>query len=163
MEKVFGATQRHDQLTTYTGTNRAMLIYGFGTEDGQGFDFRHDFDHHPSREELLEVITQHIDAQTDEKILSGFVWNGKNVWLSAENQRNFSEGQRAAMITNGASLPVTFKIGEDAQRSPVYHEFTTVEELTAFYLEGVAFINQCLVDGWREKDAAREWVENLEL
>lgn len=114
-------------------------------------------------EDIIRAITEDIDAQTDEKILSGFVWNGKNVWLSAENQRNFSEGQRAAMITNGASLPVTFKIGEDAQRSPVYHEFTTVEELTAFYLEGVAFINQCLVDGWREKDAAREWVENLEL
>lgn len=163
MEKVFGATQRYDQLTYYTGTQRAMLIYGFGLEGDNGYDWRHTFDHHPTADELKEVITQHIDAQTDGKILSGFVWNGQRVWLSAENQRNFSEAQRAAMITKGESLPVTFKIGEDEHKAPVYHEFTTVEELTDFYLQAFAYINQTLNEGWREKDAAAEWVDSLEL
>lgn len=107
----------------------------------------------PDQSKVKDIIDAHINAKTDQRILSGFVWNGKNVWLSDENQRNFSEAQRAAMITNGASLPMTFKLGEDAQKNPVYHEFTTVEELTGFYLSVVAYINQCLNDGWREKDA----------
>lgn len=105
-------------------------------------------------EKVKKAIVDYIDARTDERILSGFVWNGVKVWLSAENQRNFSEGQRAAMITSGQSLPITFKLGQDSEGRPAYHEFTTIEELTGFYLQAVAYINQCLVDGWAKKDAA---------
>lgn len=105
----------------------------------------------PDHSEVKKIIDDHINARTDKKIMTGFVWNGKPVWLSDENQRNFSEGQRAAMITNGQSLPITYKIGED-EGKPVYHEFTTVEELTDFYLQSVAYINQCLNEGWKEKD-----------
>ena len=114
-------------------------------------------------EDIIAAIASDIDTRTDAKILTGFVWEGKSVWLSAENQRNFSEAQRVAMMTEGASLPVTFKIGEDAQHAPVYHAFTTVEELTGFFLQGVAFINTTLNEGWREKDAMREWVKTLDL
>lgn len=114
----------------------------------------------PDPSKVKDTIDAHINAKTDQRILSGFIWNGKNVWLSDENQRNFSEAQRAAMITNGASLPMTFKLGEDAQKNPVYHEFTTVEELTGFYLSVVAYINQCLNEGWREKDANLNVNEN---
>lgn len=116
-----------------------------------------------TKDDILNALIVDIDSQTDKKILSGFTWRGKSVWLSAENQRNFSEGQRAAMITNGNSLPITFKIGEDEHKLPIYHEFTTVEELTEFYLQGVGFINQTLNEGWRNKDAATEWVDSLEL
>ena len=60
MEKIFGATERHDQLIQY-GTNRAVLIYGYGEEDGQGFDYRHVFDHLPTAQEIRDVISR-IDA-----------------------------------------------------------------------------------------------------
>ena len=107
----------------------------------------------PDYSEVKKIIDDHINNSTDERILSGFVWNGKNVWLSDENQRNFSEAQRVAMITSGQSLPMTFKLGEDAEGNPVYHEFASVEELTGFYLAAVAYINQCLNEGWQEKDS----------
>lgn len=107
---------------------------------------------HLEAAEVKKIVIDRINSKTDARILSGFQWNGINVWLSDENQRNFSEAQRVAMITSGQSLPMTFKLGEDANGSPVYHEFTTVEELTGFYLSAVAYINQCLNEGWQEKD-----------
>ena len=107
----------------------------------------------PDREKVKQIVDKHVNAKTDARILSGFQWNGINVWLSEENQRNFSEAQRVALMTNGQSLPVTFKLGEDAGGNPVYHEFTSVEELTGFYLAAVAFIQQCLAEGWQEKDS----------
>lgn len=107
---------------------------------------------HLDMDYVKKVIVDYINSKTDERILSGFVWNGTNVWLSDENQRNFSEAQRVAMITGGQSLPMTFKLGEDSEGNPVYHEFTAVEELTGFYLSAVAYINQCLNEGWQEKD-----------
>ena len=36
-------------------------------------------------DDIKEAIFADINAHTDEKILSGFVWNGKPVWLSSEN------------------------------------------------------------------------------
>ena len=158
MEKTFGATERHDQLIVF-GTKRAMLIYGYGEEDGQGYDYRHVFKHVPTKEEVHSVLIAHINERVDEKILKGFRWKPDSdapdtvsVWLSDENQRNFSEAQRVAMITNGASLPMTFKLGEDGDGNPIYHQFESVEDLTSFYLSAVAFIQQTLGEGWQEKD-----------
>ena len=112
----------------------------------------------PNLEAVKKAVIADINAQTDEKIISGFVWTPEggepiNVWLSEENQRNFSEAQRIAMIMPDAILPVTFKLGEQADETPIYHEFTTAEELTGFYLQAVAFINATLSDGWQRKDS----------
>jgi len=157
MEKTFGATERHDQLLVF-GTKRAMLIYGYGEEDGQGYDYRHVFTHIPTKDEVHSVLIAHINECVDEKILRGFKWKPADsddtiaVWLSEENQRNFSEAQRVAMITNGSSLPMTFKLGEDGDGNPTYYQFESVEELTRFYLSAVSFIQQTLDEGWQEKD-----------
>ncbi len=105
-----------------------------------------------SLEFIKEAILGDINSRTDQKILSGFVWNDVNVWLSAENQRNFSEAQRMASAIP-AILPLTFKLGEDAEENPVYHTFETAEELNAFYTSAFAYINQCLNEGWQEKDS----------
>lgn len=106
-----------------------------------------------STADIKAAIIADINAHTDAKILSGFVWEGKSVWLSEENQRNFSEAQRVAAMHPEAILPVTFKLGEDAEGRAVYHEFRSAEELTDFYLSIVGYIQQCLADGWAVKDS----------
>ena len=111
----------------------------------------------PTIEQVKKAVLDDINKQTDEKILTGFVWMPEGgeplpVYLSDENQRNFSEAQRIAMIMPDAILPVTFKLGEQADETPIYYEFTTSEELTGFYLQAVAFINQTLAEGWQRKD-----------
>ena len=106
----------------------------------------------PTIEQVKKAVLDDINKQTDEKILTGFVWNDMPVYLSDENQRNFSEAQRIAMIMPDDILPVTFKLGEQADETPIYYEFTTSEELTGFYLKAVAFINQTLAEGWQRKD-----------
>lgn len=117
-------------------------------------------DHYPTMADIKQAVWDCIDDKTDERILSGFVWNGKQVWLSAENQRNFSEGQRMAK-EDQSILPITYKIGE-ADHTPVYHTFTTFEELDGFYKLAFAYINQCLNNGWLEKDNV-DWMEYEEL
>lgn len=151
MEKVFGATVRNDQLIVH-GTGKAVLIYGYGEEDGQGFDYRHVFNSKPTREELKKVIEAHINELTDQKILSGFIWNGKKVWLSSENEFNFKAAYDLAVQTEGSTLPIKFKLGEDENGDPVYHTFKTMNAFTDFYTSAIAFINQTLNEGWEEKD-----------
>ena len=111
---------------------------------------------------VKESIIADIDAQTDDTILHGFSWtilHGEsqgetvNTWLSAENQRNYSEGQRVALMTNGQNLPLTYKIGETADKVAVYDTFETVQEITTFYLMGAQFIDNCLKAGWQRKDS----------
>ena len=107
----------------------------------------------PSLTQATDGIIADINARTDEKILSGFVWNDTNVWLSTENQFNFKAAYDLAVQTGGANLPVKFKLGENAEREPVYHTFSEMAEFTDFYTKAVAYINQCLQEGWDEKDA----------
>lgn len=151
MEKVFGATVRNDQLIVH-GTGKAVLIYGYGEEDGQGFDYRHVFDHKPTKEELREVIENHINSLTDQKILTGFVWNGKPVWLSIENEFNFKAAFDLAVQKNGATLPVKLKLGNDENGDPVYHTFKTLNSFDDFYTSATVYVNQTLNEGWTEKD-----------
>lgn len=162
MKQTFGATERHDQLIVYGKGQKAILIYGYGEEGGQGYDWRHEFTHMPTKQEVSQIITNHINSQVDLKILKGFQWTPEksetiNVWLSAENQRNFSEAQRMG------DVPTTFKLGEDADKKPIYHTFETTEELDDFYHKAYAYIKQCLSEGWIEKDTAMAWVESIDI
>ena len=161
MEKVYGTETRHDELIMF-GKRRAVLIYGYGMEDDRGYDYRHTFDHIPTEEEVLEIITAHVNALTDEKILSGFVWNGKNVWLSSENQFNFKAAYDFAYQTNGLNLPIKFKLGE-SDNVPIYYVFEDMDTFGDFLSKVFGYINETLNIGWIEKDAAKEWVVSLGL
>jgi hypothetical protein len=102
---------------------------------------------------VKDAIIADIDAQTDEKILDGYEFTPDGadtpiiVWLSKESQTNFSEAHRLQIV------PVKFKLNETADKQPIYHTFETFEELNRFYVGGVAYINQCLNEGWARKDS----------
>lgn len=102
---------------------------------------------------VKDAIIADIDAQTDEKILDGYEFTPDGadtsiiVWLSKESQTNFSEAHRLQIV------PVKFKLNETANKQPIYHTFETFEELNRFYVGGVAYINQCLNEGWARKDS----------
>ena len=161
MEKVYGTEERHDSLIIHK-TKRAVLIYGYGEENGMGYDFRHTFDHEPTAMEVLEVITNHVNELTDQKILSGYQWNGYNVWLSTENQFNFKAAYDVAVQTGGATLPIKFKLGE-TEGEPNYFVFEDMATFTDFYTNALAYIIEVLNVGWIEKDSAKEWVQTLGL
>ena len=147
------AEKRQDQVIKI-GVKNYLLIYGYGTdEDGNGYNFRKNYDHKPTKTELKEDITQLIDGITDSKILQGFRWNEVSVYLSTENQMNFKAAFDLNMQTGGLMLPVKFKLGEDAEGNAVYHTFENMEDFTNFYTSAVGYINQCLNEGWAEKDS----------
>ena len=120
------------------------------TETGGADYMEADFDHRPSEGEVRDVVVGWVNAQTDGRILSGFVWKGMDVWLSTENQFNYKSAYDLAVQTGGASLPVRFKFGTDER--PVYHEFTGLDELGDFYRGCVAYVQDVLEAGWRMKD-----------
>lgn len=107
----------------------------------------------PTIEMVKDAIIADIDAQTDEKILDGYEFTPDGtdtpiiVWLSKESQTNFSEAHRLQIV------PVKFKLNETEDKQPIYHTFETFEELNRFYVGGVAYINQCLNEGWARKDS----------
>lgn len=107
----------------------------------------------PTLDQIKDAIKGDINARTDERILSGFMWRNIPVWLSEENQMNFKAAYDLAFQSGGATLPVTFKLGEDGQGEPIYYEFTAMDDFTDFYTKAVAYIQQCLSDGWAEKDS----------
>lgn len=154
MIKVYGSPKRQDGLYKI-GRNKWELIYGFGKDnesDETGWNYRQRFNYSPAIDEIRTIIESQINADTEAKILSNFVWNGKSVYLSQENQMNFKAAYDLAVQTNGATLPIKFKLGED-ENGPTYHTFTRIEPFSDFILKVFTFINKTLNEGWKEKDS----------
>lgn len=57
--------------------------------DGNWFVYESRFDHRPTIDEIRAIIGATIDAETQDKIVNGFTWNGKPVRLTDTTQRNF--------------------------------------------------------------------------
>lgn len=154
MQKVYGSPKRQDGVYK-VGRNTYELIYGFGKDnddDATGWNWRTRFNHRPTRDEIKSAIETLINTNTAQTILTGFSWNGKPVWLSAENQQNFQRAVTTATLSDGANLPVKFKLGEDENGEPVYHTFTKIEPLTDFFNRMGEFIDSTLKSGYNEKD-----------
>lgn len=147
-----GATERADKLVRLSERNY-LLIFGFDSDaDGNNYTWRKYYDHKPTVREIKQDIGSLINAETDAKILSDFTWNGKPVYLSKENQQNFKAAYDIARDTEGAILPIKFKLGEDSDANPIYHTFTKFEPLADFVKKVVAYVNETLNAGWKKKD-----------
>lgn len=144
--------------------SRVVIMYGLTENEGKAEWYEVVFykkQGKPSFESAKKAILADIDAQTDEKILNGYEFTPDGadtpiiVWLSKENQTNFSEAHRLQIV------PVKFKLNETADKQPIYHTFETFEELDRFYKGGVLYINQCLNEGWARKDSI-DWTPYAE-
>ena len=93
--------------------------------------------------DVKAAILADINDNVKNAIIGRFVWEGKPVWLSEENQLNFSQ----------AVVPVTLKIGEQEDGTPIYEQFNTVKGLKAFSDACTAWKQQCLTEGYAEKDS----------
>ena len=120
-------------------------------EDGSASYMEEEFDHKPDAEEIRSLVAGWYNSQTDERILSGFEYDGQLVWLSTENQLNYKAAYDLAVQTGGQNLPVTFKFGTDDVS--YYRTFETVADLQDFYVKAMKHIQNALQEGWKKKDA----------
>lgn len=132
------------RLQKYRVRTDIQPSYDEDSEEQRGVSFiEHEFPYRPTVQEVREFVFAVINDQTRQKIISGFTWQEQPVWLSVENQLNFAQGV----------APVTFKIGELSDGTPLYHEFATAKELTAFWKECAQWRQQCLDEGNRRKES----------
>lgn len=145
--KIYGATAAQNGITKI-GRNTYELIYGYGEDEMGGYNLRHIFDHKPTIEEVKETITAQISANTQKAIIEGYKWNGHLVWLSSENQANYTRDYIMAKNGDLGTMP-TVKLGSDD--APVYYTFEDIEELTEFVMGMQQHIQNCLNASWTER------------
>lgn len=150
MDKIYGTSIRQDGLQK-VGRNRWHLFYGFGKDDDNemGYNWRTTFDHQPTIDEVKSVITAQISSNAQKAIIEGYKWNDTAVWLSDENQRNYTLAYNLANDGNLEKLP-TVKLGSDEE--PVLYNFKDKKELTAFVQGMQQHIQTCLESAWQEKE-----------
>ena len=96
----------------------------------------------PTLEQVKQAVIADINDRVKTAIISGFAYEGNPVWLSEENQLNFSQ----------AVVPATLKIGEQADGTPIYKTFSDADELKAFNDACALWRQQCLSEGYQKKD-----------
>ena len=147
MEKIYGASAAQDGVVKVSN-NSYILFFGYGEDSMGGYNYRHRFDHKPTEEELCAVIEAHVNEQTQERIVGGYQWKGKQVWLSGENQQNYTSDYLAGV------LPVKVRVYDpDAEASGTVALLETPEELADFYHGMVQHVRQCIEDVWSVKDS----------
>lgn len=100
---------------------------------------------------LKDLLLTALNRETQNKIISGFVWRDMKVWLSVENQMNYKNTYDLAIQTNGSILPITFKFGD--VETPIYYQFNDIDDLSDFYLKMSKYIADTLLEGWNKKDS----------
>lgn len=157
MEKVTGKQSNFAPITE--DASRIIINYGYqaveGTDNATWREIVR-YKKQTSQLSLADVkkaILTDIDERTKAAIIGGLTWNGKPVWLSTENQMDWKAAYDRALQTDGAHLPLKFKLGEDGDGQPVYHTFTSLNAFGDFTDAWQQHIQQCLTDGWAEKDA----------
>jgi hypothetical protein len=110
-----------------------------------------EFDHKPVADEIKSVVMDWYNSKINAEILSGFKYEGNTVWLSQENQFNYKAAYDLAVQTGGASLPVTFKFGDNDK--PEYYKFESIDVLSGFYQKTMQHVQNTLEAGWKQKDA----------
>lgn len=157
MNRLFGKTERFKLINT-TG-NRTVVSYDRQDVDEENSTWREvsfskDHSEKPSIEQIRKAIIADIGARTDYRSEFGYTWQGKPVRLNRENRDNFKAvHDAAAMYPDKVKFPRLFKLSEDGEGMPVYHEFQSMEELAQFYLGGLDWIDGCVHDGFVEKDS----------
>lgn len=163
LKSAFKLIEKRDEYYIIRWNYRPML-----DEEGQETDYAYWTEewikYKPTLGQVKNIIYDGIDRETDDKILHGFVWEvpGQeeipeeereylNPTLSMETMFNIKAGYDIAVQTNGASLPFTLKTGNND--NPHYHQFTTLEEFTAFYFAGMTYVNRMYDVGWQNKDS----------
>ena len=125
-----------------------ILFFGYGEDSMGGYNYRHRFDHKPTVDELRSVIEAHVNTLTQERILTGYKWNGKTVWLSNENQQNYTND----FLTK--NLPAKVRVYDN--ETDTVGEVVSIEseeELDVFYQGMVRHVRECVENGWSVKDS----------
>ena len=134
--------------------SRVVIMYGL-KEDGELAEWRqlefYKKQGRPSFEQVKAAIIADINARITEQIIGGMTFEDKPVWLSIENQINFTT----------ATAPCRLKIGEEQDRTPVYHDFETKAQLKAFNDACLAWKNAQLEAGRAEKEGI-DWTPYAE-
>lgn len=107
-----------------------------------------------NKKSIIDTIYDIINQNVAYLIENTFTWNNYSVHLDKENQMNYKAAFDLSVITEGESLPVTFRFHKG--KNTELYTFETISELKDFYLKMNAHINKCLQFGWAKKDSLNE-------
>lgn len=139
--KIYNVPVQIEQDGKFTFTNDDMLLKQYGYSEYVRPEYK------PTLEELIEQSNESINKMTDEKILNGFVYDGAEFYLTTENQTNFANMFIAKDFLEYPQLVKT-KTG--------FYSINNVNAVSGFYLSGVAYIKECIEQGWKQKAAAEQ-------
>lgn len=109
----------------------------------------------PSVSTIIKDICDDIDVRAKDEIQNGFVYDDIPVYLSVENQLNFSSAYNTAKITNMLE-PITLRVSTNN-----YITFTDIKRIENFINSYTRYISNTLQKYWKIKESIQK--DNYEM
>lgn len=126
-----------------------------GQGDGMTYSIQ-EYDHRPTTKEIVDLLSSVFNEECDEEILTGSSYTTledepvtKPLYLSQENQFNWSTGFLLTNALGGANLPEFIKIGDDDDF--YIYKIETLDQYKHFVLHVLTHIKTCLNKCWQKK------------
>ena len=103
----------------------------------------------PTIHDIKRTIYDWINQKATDAIVEGFVYNDVQIWLSNENQVNYS-AVFSALAQNESILPVAVRGGSN--ESPQTITFDTAAAFREFWMAMRQHIDNVVHAAWKEKD-----------
>ena len=99
------------------------------------------------RDDLIQIISNKINAETEHNIIYGFVFSGVPIRLNRDDQFNFSQD---FLIKDKHTYPHTIKALNG------FYELKNAKEYQNMYMAGLQHKDNLLRAGWTKKEALKK-------
>ena len=151
MNTIIGNLKQYKPITHNEKTKSYIVSWGLKNIGGNNYQWNYKiFTSKPSLSTIKDTINSSINEKTKSYIINNFRWNGMSIYLSLENQIDYTLLFNTTLLLEGSNLPeqVKFKVnGEN-----VYYTFETIDDMKDFVIAMNKHIRMHIANGNKAKE-----------
>ena len=151
MNTTTGNLTQYKPITYNEKTKKYIVSWGLRNVGGENYQWNYKlFNSKPSLNVIKETINSAINEKTKSYIMNNFRWNGMSIYLSIENQIDYTLLFNTTLLMDGSNLPEQIKFKVNGEN--IYYSFETIDDMKDFIIAMNNHIRTYIANGNKAKE-----------
>jgi len=151
MNTTTGNLTQYKPITYNEKTKKYIVSWGLRNIGGENYQWNYKlFNSKPSLNVIKETINSAINEKTKSYIMNNFRWNGMSIYLSIENQIDYTLLFNTTLLMDGSNLPEQIKFKVNGEN--IYYSFETIDDMKDFIIAMNNHIRTYIANGNKAKE-----------